>query len=169
MKLITQILHKHRTDLGKAYDAYHNHAQRVYHYATIFLLVRESKKMAIAAAYHDLGIWTGKSMNYLPGSVKLATAYLSQSEYGLLPDEMRFIITNHHKLRPVKGNIEAEAFRKGDLTDLTCGHIRYNLPESIITEAERKFPRLHFTKMMLRKTLKGALKHPMKPLPMIRW
>ncbi len=54
LKLIGQILHKYRDALGPDYHAYHNHAQRVYTYATTLLLMRENKKLAIAAAFHDL-------------------------------------------------------------------------------------------------------------------
>lgn len=169
MKLITQILHKYATELGKDHDAYHNHAHRVYHYAVTFLLMRESRKLAIAAAFHDLDIWVGKSMDYLPGSVVLARSYLENSDFNILPDELEFIIKNHHKLRRVKGNIEAEAFRKADLTDLSGGRIRFNLPESIISETERKHPRLGFTKLVIKKSLSDAVRNPSRPFPMIKW
>lgn len=169
MKLITQILHKHTTELGQDYEAYHNHAQRVYYYGITFLLMRENTKLAIAAAFHDLDIWTGKSMDYIPGSVTLARRYLESSDFGILADEVGFIIKKHHKLRPIKGNIEAEAFRKADLTDLSRGHIRYNLPESIISETERKYPRLGFTKLIIKKSLGYACLNPSRPFPMIKW
>ena len=169
MKLITQILHRYKQELGKDFEAYHNHAQRVYQYAIIFLLMRENKKLAIASAFHDLDIWTSKSMDYLPGSAALARQYLLDSDFGLLPEEMDFIIQNHHKLRPITGNIEAEAFRKADLTDVTAGHRRFNIPESIISETEKKFPRKGFTPLVLKKSLVHALNHPLRPFPMIKW
>lgn len=155
--------------MGADFDAYHNHAQRVYHYATTLLLMRESKKLAISAAFHDLDIWVNQTMNYLPGSAHLANTYLSGSDYQLLPEEIKFIISQHHKLRKIKGNIEAEAFRKADLIDLTAGKIRFNIPISIIQDLERQYPRKAFTKLILRKSFHHALNHPLNPFPMIKW
>lgn len=169
MKLITQILHKYREPLGDDYQAYHHHAQRVYQYAITLLLQRESKKLAICAAFHDLDIWTNGSMDYLPGSSTLALSYQQKSDIDLVPEEVSFIIKNHHKLRKIKGNIEAEAFRKADLIDLTAGRIRFNIPLSLIQESEKQFPRSGFTNVILGKTMKHAIKNPLNPFPMVRW
>ncbi|MEQ9305540.1 MAG: hypothetical protein RJQ14_16635 [Marinoscillum sp.] len=169
MKLITQILHKFQNDLDADALAYHNHAQRVYHYATVLLLVRESKKIAIAAAFHDLDIWLSQSMDYLQGSQSLARKYLAESDFQLLPDEVSFIISSHHKLTKIKGNIEAEAFRKADLIDLTGGWVRYNIPQSIISDTERAYPRAGFSRLMVKKSLSHAIRHPLRPFPMVKW
>jgi len=141
----------------------------VYTYATTLLLMRENKKLAIAAAFHDLDIWISEGMDYLSGSEQLARDYLKNSDFDYLPDEVAFFIKNHHKLWPIKGNIEAEAFRKADLIDLTSGFIRYNIPESIISETERTFPRENFTRMISSKALNHAIRHPLRPFPMIKW
>ena len=169
VKLITQILHKFKDNLGPDYESYHNHAQRVYHFATTLLLMRESKKVAISAAFHDLDIWVNDNMDYLNGSENLARQYLLHTDYGLLPDEIAFIINQHHKLTKIKGNIEAEAFRKADLMDLTAGKIRFNLPLSLIRDLEDQYPRKGFTKMIFGKTFRHAVSHPLNPFPMIKW
>lgn len=169
LKLITQILHKHREALASDHTTYHHHAQRVYHYAITLLLMRENKKLAIAAAFHDLDIWVSGTLDYLHGSGELARQYLNQSDFKYLPDEMNFIIQQHHQLTQIKGNIEAEAFRKADLIDLSGGHIRFNLPRSIISAAESQYPREGFSRMMMKKVCQGALKNPLNPLPMIKW
>lgn len=168
MKLITQLLHPYQETLGADYEAYHHHAQRVYGYAITFLLMRENRKLAIAAAFHDLDIWVSGSMDYLEGSAQLAEKYLAQSDFTYLPDEVRFIIQQHHQLSPIRGNIEAEAFRKADLVDLTSGWVRYNLPQSIVADTERRFPRHRFTRKMGAKIWSYAWRHPLKPFPMIR-
>ena len=108
-------------------------------------------------------------MDYLPGSEQLARDYLKGGDFDYLPDEIAFFIKSHHKLWPIKGNIEAEAFRKADLIDLTGGWIRYNIPESIISETERAFPRENFTKVISSRVLKHAFRHPFRPFPMIKW
>ncbi len=169
MKLIKQILNKHRKALGNDFIAYHNHAQRVYYYAITLLLMKESKKLAVSAAFHDLDIWTSGSMNYLDGSEALARQYLTRNDFGLLPDQIGFIIRNHHKLNRIKGDIEAEAFRKADLIDLTSGFIRFNIPMSLINSAETTYPRDGFTSLITKKIIIHALRNPVKPLPMIRW
>lgn len=169
MKLITQILHKFKHELGDDFEAYHNHSQRVYHYAITLLLFRESKKLAVCAAFHDLAIWMSSRMDYLESSAELAQKYLAVSDFQMLPDEVSFIIQQHHKLRKIKGNIEAEAFRKADLIDLSAGHIHFNIPLSLVQRIESQYPRLNFTSLIIRKTLNHAVKHPLKPLPMLKW
>lgn len=169
MKLITQILHPYKRALGEDYNAYHNHAQRVYQYAIMLLLVRESPKLAVAAAFHDLDIWTGKTMDYLPGSSGLAMAYLKAGKLNLLPEEVAFIIENHHKLTGVKGNLEAEAFRKADFIDLTAGHIHFNMPVSLISDMEKRYPRYGFTKLIVKKSTSYAFRKPLRPFPMLKW
>ncbi len=167
-KTIKAILSHYKSELGNDFDAYHNHAQRVYYYARTLLLMSENRKLAIASAFHDLDIWIAKTMDYLPGSVRLSSDYIRAYKLGFLPDELAFIINNHHKLRKIKGNIEAEAFRKADLIDLTSGWIKYNIPKSLILEAERVFPRHNFTGLITKKALQYAFKNPLRPLPMIR-
>ena len=169
MKLITQILHKHREALGTDYHAYHHHAQRVYQYAITLLLQRENKKLAICAAFHDLDIWGGDNMDYLKGSIDLAQEYLVHKDFALVPEEVSYIINNHHKLRKIKGNIEAEAFRKADLIDLTAGHVHFNIPHSLVQGLEKQFPRAGFTQVILKKTIQHAFKNPLNPFPMTRW
>lgn len=168
-KTIKSILNLYRSALKRDFDAYHNHSQRVYYYARTLLLMSENRKLAIIAAFHDLDIWIGGNMDYLPGSVSLANKYLKANKLAFLPDEIAFIIDNHHKIRKIKGNIEAEAFRKADLIDLTSGLIKYNIPKSLIVEAERQFPRLNFTAKITKKALKHALKNPLRPFPMLRF
>lgn len=155
--------------MGTDFEPYLNHCYRVYFYARTLLLMRENQKLAIAAAFHDLDIWVGKKVDYLPGSVALALDYLHKNQLGYLPDEMKFIITNHHRLRPIKGNIEAEAFRKADLIDLTSGLIHFNIPLQLVSKLEVEHPRLSFTGIVTKKVFRHALTHPLKPFPMIRW
>lgn len=167
--LITEILSEYKSILGADFDSYHHHCQRVYIYSKTLLLVRENKKLAIAAAFHDLDIWTGQTMNYLNGSSEMCLRYLLENKLFFLPDEMKHIIEHHHQLTAIKGNIEAESFRKADLIDLSAGLIRYNLPKSFIQNIEEEFPRLEFSKMILRKVVRYGVKHPTKPFPMIKW
>ena len=74
---LDEILRAHASALGHDFTAYRNHAYRVAN-----LCVAQSagdppqiEKAAIAAAFHDLGIWTHRSFDYLPPSVELARAH----------------------------------------------------------------------------------------------
>ncbi|MFY0599670.1 MAG: HD domain-containing protein [Cyclobacteriaceae bacterium] len=167
-KQIKTILKTYEKHLDGDFDAYHNHALRVYYYARTLLLMKENRKLAIAAAFHDLDIWVKGDMDYLKGSAEFAKGYLKENKLSFLPDELEFIISNHHKLTRIKGNIEAEAFRKADLIDLTSGWIKFNIPNSLITEMERKVPRLNFSKIILKKVVTHAFRNPTRPFPMIR-
>lgn len=167
-KTIKTILKGFEQPLDSEFSAYHNHCQRVYYYAKTILLMKENHKLAVASAFHDLDIWVSDHMDYLHGSADLAVSYIESNNLGFLPEEMKFIIQNHHKLRSIKGNIEAEAFRKADLIDLTSGLIRFNIPSSLTTEIERKFPRLSFSRIIAKKVLLNAVRNPFNPFPMIR-
>jgi hypothetical protein len=169
LKLIKQILNKHRSALGDDFIAYHNHCQRVYYYAITLLLMRENKKLAITAAFHDLDIWTGNTMDYLGGSADLAKAYLAESDFSYLPDQVAFIIHQHHKLTSIKGDIESEAFRKADIIDITSGFIHYNIPMSLIASIEKTYPRNRFTRTIVKRSTRHAFLHPLRPFPMIKW
>ncbi|MDH5607853.1 MAG: HD domain-containing protein [Cyclobacteriaceae bacterium] len=166
--MIDELLEPYRENLGPHYPTYRNHAHRVYEYARIFCLQNESIKLQLCAAFHDLAIWTGNSMDYLHDSAEIARAYTETNQPYIVSDEIVFIIKNHHRLRRIKGHLEGESFRKADLIDLSAGLIHFNIPPSLIRETESKFPRLGFTKLILNLTFHWALRHPYRPFPMIR-
>jgi predicted metal-dependent HD superfamily phosphohydrolase len=168
MQLITEILNPYKSQLGKYSLPYFNHATRVYEYSLILLLQKDSKKLAVAAAFHDLDVFLSNTMDYLEQSAKLATNFIVDNKLDLLSDEVAFIITHHHKLTKIKGNVEAEAFRKADLIDLAAGIIRFNLPRSIIRETESRLPRLGFSGTITKRLFKYGITHPLSPLPMVK-
>lgn len=166
--MIPNILAPYSAILGADFQGYSNHASRVYYYSITLLLMKQNKKLAIAAAFHDLDIWVNNDLDYLPGSAALACKYLKDQKLNYLPDEMQYIINNHHKMSRISGNIEAEAFRKADLIDLTGGRIKFNIPKVLIREIEDKYPRLNFSRTIAKKVIKHMLKNPLHPLPMLR-
>lgn len=168
-KTIKAILKGYKEHLGADYEPYLNHCERVYYYAVTLLLMRQNHKLAIAIAFHDLDAWVSSTMDYLPGSAKLAKDYIHKNELNFLPDELAFMISNHHKITPLKGNIEAEALRKADLIDLTGGWFRFNIPRSLIAETERKYPRKKFSRRIYGRLVSHAFKNPLRPFPMLKW
>ena len=78
---------------------YRNHVQRVLAFYRLLqpnALVEESVKAA--ALFHDLGIWTARSWDYLDASANLASDYLSKT--GREPEIplVRALILNHHRM-----------------------------------------------------------------------
>lgn len=69
---IEAILLKHKEFLAGNYDMYRNHVYRVF----MFCQLQDgsnnnSEKYAIASAYHDIGIWTDHTFDYLNPSIKM--------------------------------------------------------------------------------------------------
>jgi len=112
------ILRAHRHALGRDFDAYRNHAHRVAHLC-IAQSPREHERIeriAIAAAFHDLGIWTARTFDYLQPSVVLASDYLAASSRQQWIPEVAAMILEHHKVFPYRGEAErfVEPFRRAD-------------------------------------------------------
>ncbi|MFT6855268.1 MAG: hypothetical protein ACJA0X_001242 [Cyclobacteriaceae bacterium] len=168
-KEIANILNSYKHFLKNDFSSYCHHCQRLYQYSLTLLLMKENRKLAICAAFHDLDIWVSRDMDYLSNSSEMAIDYCKKNQLNFLFDEINFVISNHHKIKKIKGNIEAEAFRKADLIDLSAGFVKYHLPKSIGQELEEKYPRLKFSRIISVKILKYALRNPQKPLPMIKW
>lgn len=96
---IKTLLQPFRQQLGSDYEKYKNHACRVL--AACLLLDSEAgnqEKYAIAAAFHDIGIWTHHTLDYLAPSAEQAAAYLNENGKGNWADEIALMIHWHHKL-----------------------------------------------------------------------
>ena len=81
--LLENILFGFRTELAGDFRAYEHHCKRVLLLAVKLLSLGELaplafENLAIAAAFHDLGIWTAHTFDYLAPSCGLAAAYLQQ-------------------------------------------------------------------------------------------
>ena len=75
------ILSTHAEALGADFEGYRNHTYRVANLsaAQLSASAEEIEKVAIAAAFHDLGIWTDRTFDYLAPSAALARAFLAGS------------------------------------------------------------------------------------------
>jgi hypothetical protein len=78
------------------------------------------------------------------------------------------LITEHHRLRPVDDHV-TETFRKADLVDVSHGLLHNRIGRSAIRAAVAQLPYNGFH-VFLAKGLTGyAVRHPLRPLPMMRW
>ncbi len=171
--LLDDVLAGYRTLLGVDYDAYRNHCMRVFNFCCA--LAGESTavegKIAIAAVFHDLGIWTEKTFDYLIPSQLLARRYLEKSFKASWSKEIDAMIGEHHKLTRYRANPSwlVEPFRKADLIDLSGGLIRYRLPDDFVSDVLDAFPNAGFHKKLLALSIVRLKSHPFSPLPMMKW
>ena len=171
--LVDDILQTHALALGHDLPAYRNHVTRVLHF--VFAIAPQLQSTAqpvlIAGAFHDLGIWTAHTFDYLDPSSQLAHDYLKKHGLESLWPEVDQIIQQHHKLRAYTGPFEAsvEAFRRADLVDLSLGLIRAGLPPQFIQAVRMQFPNAHFHARLVAFTGQQFLRTPWNPLPMMRW
>ncbi len=162
--------------LGRDYLGYRNHVYRMLHFC--FLLtdgstdrgVSDREKLIIAGVFHDTGIWSDDTLDYIDPSVKAAMAYLESKGKEDWMEEISLMISEHHKL----GKYEdvrfplVEVFRKGDLVDFSLGSFKCGLSKTTIKEVKSAFPNAGFHWMLTKRAAKWTLFHPLNPAPMMK-
>lgn len=169
--LIEQILQEHKDDLQRDYEKYRNHVYRVYLLCTTLDKSPDhNDKYAIASAFHDLGIWTNRTFDYLGPSISLANEYLNKQNRSGWTTEISLMIDMHHKLTHYNGKFEdsVEVFRKADWIDVSKGIIKFGVSDRKIREINRQCPTKGFHTFLAKKTLINFFSHPFKPLPMFK-
>jgi len=166
------ILTAHAGDLGRDFTPYRNHCYRVANLclSQISADPQQTEKIAIATAFHDMGIWTDGTFDYLPPSVRLATAYLSRSGRVAWAPEISEMIFQHHKISRYRGEARqlVEPFRRSDWADITRGVVTFGLSRGLVRELYAIWPDAGFHKMLARLELKRLRTHPWNPLPMVK-
>jgi hypothetical protein len=166
------LLDAHAAAIGGDITAYRNHTYRVMN-----LCVAQSsnapaqlEKIAIAAAFHDLGIWTDGTFDYLEPSVALARSYLDQSGRPDWVPEISAMILEHHKITPYRDHADwlVEPFRRSDWVDVTRGALRFGLSRSFVRDVLATWPNAGFHRLLMRLELTRLRTHPLNPLPMVR-
>ena len=66
ISILDEVLEDHASDLGSDFTAYRNHAYRVVNICMALAPDGHAhlEKVAIAAAFHDLGIWTNHTFDF---------------------------------------------------------------------------------------------------------
>ena len=72
---IDDVLNDHATALRDDFLAYRNHVYRIVNLCVAFAGRSELEKIAVAAVFHDLGIWTNGTFDYIAPSIALAHDY----------------------------------------------------------------------------------------------
>jgi hypothetical protein len=166
--VIEEVLDAHGAALGPSLIDYRNHVYRGLNYQ-LRLLGRQEPTDAIALAWavHDLGIWTAETFDYIEPSVELARRHATGEAAGELHSVVS-MVGLHHKIRPVDDRM-VETFRRADRIDVLRGRLRGPLSRDVITEVIQSFPYGGFHAFLVRGGLHYWMRHPLHPLPMMRW
>jgi hypothetical protein len=167
---LDDVLSAHAEAMGGDFAGYRNHAYRVTNLCLALSPSGDRRKLALAAAFHDLGIWTAATFDYIPPSVELASAHLAASGRSPWAPEIETTIREHHKLTRYRPNPEwlVGPFRKADLIDVSCGLVTFGLPRALIKDVFAQWPSAGFHKPLVQLSLNRLVSHPLSPLPMVR-
>jgi hypothetical protein len=166
------VLDAHAAELGDDAEGYRNHAYRVANLCVAHssATAAQIEKIAVAAAFHDLGIWTDRTFDYLKPSVRLATDYLSAAGRAEWTGQITAMILEHHKVSGVHGEAGwlVESFRRADWTDVSKGIIRFGLPRPRVRAILSAWPSAGFHRRLVQLQLQRLRTHPWHPLPMVK-
>lgn len=172
LTLVDEILTEYEKKLGSEYQAYRNHVYRIVNLC--FSLgdfdVTDKKKIQIAACFHDVGIWTAGTIDYLAPSEEEATRYLVKIGKSDWVSEVVEMIEMHHRLRSCSSSNFplVEAFRRADIADFSLGIFSMGVSKDVVDLVKTEFPNAGFHKFLLKLGIKRLLSHPFNPLPMFR-
>ena len=171
--VVESLLNNWREALGKDFQAYQNHVYRVINYcaAQQTLEERQLEQVAIAACFHDVGIWLDHTFDYLGPSCQRANNYLVREGKSHWIDAVCGMILEHHKVTAYQGK-EADiinVFRKADWIDVSMGTLRFGVAGRDIRAVRQAFPYVGFHRMLVQLSARNLIRHPLRPLPMFHW
>lgn len=173
LPLIEQILSQWKQKIGEDFQGYRNHIYRVVHFCFSLQTCsqEEKEKIMIASCFHDLGLWTEDSIDYLAPSILLAKKYLKEKGLGKWEKEIELMIDLHHQVREYRDNNYplVEIFRRADLIDVSLGMIRWKLDKEYVRGVKAKFPNSGFHKKLVKLTFRQLCRNPLNLLPMMKW
>lgn len=172
VQAVDEILNDHASDLGRDFSGYQNHVYRVVNLCTAIVgKPGDLEKIAIAAAFHDLGIWTSKTFDYIPPSMALAREYLASRGQTDWTGEIERMISDHHKITSSTASSGSlvESFRRADWIDVTRGLRTFGVPRPFIQAVFARWPNAGFHWGLVKLTLERLRTHPLTPLPMFKF
>jgi hypothetical protein len=168
------ILDDFKAVIGKDFDGYRNHVTRVLNFCHCLdtdLSEEDSQKLQVAAAFHDIALWTVDRVDYIYPSIEDCKRYIATTEYNKWMDEICAIIEMHHLIHSYNGSFQrlVELFRKADLVDFSLGMIKFGIPSSNVKDVKSAMPNAGFHFALMRFTGKQLTRNPLKPLPMMKF
>jgi hypothetical protein len=174
--VIDETLDAFRAAVAGDLTAYRGHIYRVFNVCRALAAAADGTpdapdrddKIAYAAAFHDLGIWSDGTVDYLPPSSRRLRERLERDERVAWSRELSDMVDYHHKLTPVRGAPLVEAFRRADVVDLSLGLVRFGLPRAWLRELATAFPAAGFHGRVVQLVGGWAVRHPLRPFPMLK-
>jgi hypothetical protein len=150
--------------------AYRNHVYRIVNLCVAIAGSSEVDKIAVAAVFHDLGIWVNGTFDYIAPSIALAHEYLIAQAREDWTAEIESMIADHHKITSSTTGADSlvEAFRRADWIDVTRGLRRFGVPRPFVGHLFAVWPSAGFHWRLFTLTLDRFRSHPLTPLPMVR-
>jgi len=170
---VDEVLDIHASELGHDLIAYRNHVYRVVNLC--LAIVGDSRveleKIAVAAVFHGLGIWTNNTFDYIAPSVAVARKHLAARGMAEWIPEIEAMIADHHKVKPSRANPQSlvESFRRADWIDVSRGLRSFGLPRTFISAVAARWPSEGFHRRLVQLTIDRFWEHPLTPLPMVKW
>jgi|Transcript_15033 hypothetical protein len=174
-QLLDSILESYRPKMGADFFGYRNHCHRVFCFALYLIPNAPSdkdaiKKIAIALAFHDLGIWTASTVDYIDPSRRDALQYLEANNLLGWKEEVDVMIERHHQI--LQGSLPsdslAEVIRRADLVDFSLGFVKNGLPASVVERVRASYANEGFHWRLVQLAAAWFIRHPLNPAPMMR-
>lgn len=173
LTLLEDTLAEWQNAIGNDYAGYRNHVYRMVHFCLALrnCTGEERQKIIIAGCFHDIGLWSDHTVDYLPPSVALAKDYLWRRQLEPWSPEIELMIDSHHKLRKYRDDRYplVEVFRRADLIDVSLGLVRCGLPRAHVACVKQQFPNAGFHKGLVQRLAGWVPRHPLRPLPFLKW
>ena len=105
---LNRVIAAHAGELRDDLIGYRNHAYRVLNLCVALGTAdADTERIVVAAAYHDLGVWTHGTFDYLQPSAGLAAAHLrAEGKEECIP-EVTEMIRQHHKVTRHRHGVHA--------------------------------------------------------------
>ena len=167
---VDDVLNDHAAALRGDFVAYRNHVYRIVNLCVAFAGASELDKIAVAAVFHDLGIWTNRTFDYIAPSIALAREYLVRHGRGEWITEVEQMIADHHKITRSNAGPGSlvEAFRRADWIDVTRGLRGFGVPRPFVARLIATWPDSGFHWRLVTLTVDRFRTHPLTPLPMVK-
>lgn len=172
LPVVDSVLECHAGQIAADLPAYRNHVYRVVNLVDAIVPLGPADQPAVVAAavFHDIGLWTAATWDYLPPSIAAAAQWLQDNGLAGLAPRVHAMIENHHKLSPCPPGTDprVEHFRRADWCDVSGGLRAGGIPRHRYREIRCLFPSHGFHARLLGLGLRHAWRSPLRPLPMLR-
>jgi hypothetical protein len=172
LPVIDSVLGCHADQIGADLPAYRNHVCRIVNLMDAMAPVDPGDSLAVgtAAAFHDIGLWTAGTWDYIPPSVAAAERWLGDAGQVALAPRVRAMIENHHKLLPCPAGTDrlVENFRRADWCDVSLGLRPGGVAAARYRQILDRFPARGFHRRLLGLAIRHGWRQPWRPLPMFR-